>query len=225
MYTKISVVIPALNEEKTIESVIRKIPRDLAKATEIIVVDNASEDRTADIAKKAGATVVYEPKRGYGNAYLAGFAHATGEIIIMADADDTYPIHETGLLLAEMEKSGLDLVLGSRFRGGIKDMPLVNKLGNIMITITTKLLFGMCLSDTTSGFRAIKKGSLRRLALKSPGMDMSPEMLVMASRRGLKIGEVPIEYREREKWLKKLRPFRDGLRMFAAIFRVFLSRD
>ena len=98
---KISVIIPALNEEDVIESTIREIPIDELKKcgfdTEIIVIDNNSTDKTAEIAKKAGAIVIKEPKIGYGNAYLRGFRESTGDIIVMGDADGTYPfdkIHE-----------------------------------------------------------------------------------------------------------------------------------
>ena len=134
---KISIVIPALNEEgivgKTVKSVPIKELEEKGFETEIVVVNNASTDNTAEEASEAGARVVYETKRGYGNAYLRGFKEAKGDIIVMGDADGTYPLNTTYEFIQPLITGKADFVMGSRLRGNIMEgamPPLHRYIGN-----------------------------------------------------------------------------------------------
>lgn len=211
----ISVVLPALNEEATIGICILKIRQafeTMGVRGEIIVADSSS-DATPEIARAAGAVVVHPVHRGYGAAYLEGFAHARGRYIVIGDADNTYDFLEIPLLIRELDK-GADFVVGSRFRGEIKPgamIPLHRYIGNPFLTWVLNRVFSTRFSDTHSGFRAIRADALRRLNLQSWGMEFASEMLVRASREGLKVTEVPITYSHRET-PSKLSSFTDGWR-------------
>src|SRR6266508_1508215 len=156
---QISVVIPCLNEEEAVGSVVDQAWDGIQRSGrdgEVIVVDNDSSDRSAAIAAEHGATVVPEPERGYGSAYLAGLASARGEYIVMGDADETYPIRELGPFVERLEQ-GDDLVLGSRFKGTIHGdaMPWLNRrIGNPILTGLLHLFFGVKVSDAHCGMRA-----------------------------------------------------------------------
>jgi glycosyltransferase involved in cell wall biosynthesis len=211
----VSVLLPALDEERTIASCIGKILqvfRENAISGEIIVAD-ASTDRTAEIARSLGAIVIRPEKKGYGNAYLAAFGEARGQYIILGDSDDTYDFLEIPRLLAPL-KNGADFVIGSRFRGTIHPgsmTPLHRYIGNPVLTWMVNRIFGTRFSDTHSGFRAITRQALDRLSLKSGGMEFASEMLIDASRENLRIEEVPINYYPRRA-PSKLHSFADGWR-------------
>lgn len=212
---EVSVVLPALDEERTIGDCIHKIQsvfRDNAINGEIIVAD-ASSDRTPEIAKALGAQVIRPEKSGYGNAYLAGFAVAQGRYIVMGDADNTYDFFEIPKLIAPL-RTGADFVVGSRFKGTIQkgSMTALHRyIGNPLLTWMLNFIFHTHFSDTHSGFRAITREALDRLPLKTGGMEFASEMLVMASKENLKIAEVPIDYYPR-KTPSKLHSFADGWR-------------
>lgn len=216
---KVSIVIPALNEEGIVGETVKSVPlnklNDMGFNTEIIVVDNASTDKTAQEASDAGAKVVYEKNRGYGNAYLRGFKEATGDIIVMGDADGTYPLEMVPEFVKYISNDDMDFVIGSRFNGKIENgaMPALHKyLGNPMLTKMLNKLFNSNFSDTHCGMRAIKSESLQKLNLKSPGMEFAIEMVIEASVKNLKIKEVPIVYRKRGGGKAKLNSFKDGWR-------------
>ena len=212
---EVSVILPALDEEHTIGNCLQKIRavfHENAIKGEIIVAD-ASTDRTAEIARSMGAIVIYPEKRGYGNAYLAGFRAAHGECFVIGDSDDTYDFSEIPLLLAPLKK-GADLVIGSRFKGSIHPgsmTPLHRYIGNPVLTWMVNRIFGTRFSDTHSGFRAITREGLERLNLKTGGMEFASEMLIMASKENLRIREVPINYYPRTT-PSKLHSFADGWR-------------
>ena len=198
---KISIVIPALNEEgivgKTVKSVPIKELEEKGFETEIVVVDNASTDNTAEEASEAGARVVRENKRGYGNAYLRGFKEAKGDIIVMGDADGTYPLNTTYEFIQPLIKGDADFVMGSRLKGNIQKgaMPALHRyIGNPFLTWMLNSLFSTGISDAHCGMRAIKKEALNKLHLRSGGMEFASEMVIEASREHLKIAEVPITY-------------------------------
>ena len=211
----VSVIIPALDEERTIGECITKIQKvfhDLAVHGEIIVADSSS-DQTGSIAQSLGARVIRPKKSGYGNAYLAGFEHAGGRYIVMGDADNTYDFLEIPKLLAPL-KNGADFVIGSRFRGTINKGSmdgLHRYIGNPVLTWMLNVIFHTRYSDTHSGFRAVTRESLDRLPLKTGGMEFASEMLVMASKEHLKIVEVPVDYYPRLT-PSKLHSFADGWR-------------
>ena len=196
---EISVLIPCLNEEAAVGDVVDQawdgIHRS-ARAGEVIVIDNASTDRSAEVAADHGARVVRESRRGYGSAYLAGIDHAAGRYIVMADADNTYPLHELGPFVDRLER-GDDLVLGSRFQGTIHGdaMPWLNRhVGNPILTGMLNVFFGVKVSDAHCGMRALRRDALPVLDLHSTGMEFASEMVFKAFRRGLRVGEIPIDY-------------------------------
>jgi len=218
---KVSVVIPCLNEEEGVGKAVDFAWTGIARAGctgEVVVVDNGSTDRSAEIAAEHGATVVVEPRRGYGSAYLAGFAAARGEYIVIGDADGTYPFQDLGRFLARLD-SGDDLVMGSRFKGTIHEgaMPVLNRyVGNRVITRTLRLTCGITVSDAYCGMRALRRDILPRLDLQSKGMEFALEMISKASRRGLRVSEVPIDYFVRT-GTTKLNRFEDAARSFRFI--------
>jgi glycosyltransferase involved in cell wall biosynthesis len=212
---EVSVILPALDEERTIGDCIQKIQavfRDNNISGEIIVADS-SADRTPAIAQSLGARVIRPEKDGYGNAYLSAFRHAQGRIIVMGDADDTYDFSEIPLLLGPLN-NGADFVIGSRFRGTIHPgsmSPLHRYIGNPLLTRMINHIFHTRFTDTHSGFRAITRDALNRLTLTTGGMELASEMLVMASKEGLRTEEVPVSYYPRIA-PSKLHSFADGWR-------------
>ena len=156
-HKKISVVIPALNEEEAIQKVIKEIPIDKIKAmgyeTEILIIDNGSTDATPHLAHKNGATVFIQPVRGYGNAYKAGFANAHGDIIVTGDSDSTYPFSDIPIFLALIESRNLDFINTDRLttlRPGV--MEKTHIIGNKILTTACKILYpGFPFKDSHSG--------------------------------------------------------------------------
>ena len=162
----------------------------------MIVVDNGSTDRSAEIATAHHARVIFEPRRGYGRAYLTGLANAQGDYVVMADADGTYPVDELGAFVDQLE-AGKDLVLGSRFQGRIHDraMPWSHRwIGNPILTGMLNRMFGVRVSDAHCGMRALRRSALPALDLHSTGMEFASEMVFKAFRRDLSVAEVPIDY-------------------------------
>jgi glycosyltransferase involved in cell wall biosynthesis len=211
----VSVVIPCLDEAENIERCVLSAQEGLAGIDgkgEVIVVDNASEDDSARLAAKAGARVVSERRRGYGQAYLAGFAAARGRYIVMADADLTYDFNEIPRFVAELE-AGAELVLGDRMdniRPGA--MPWLHRyIGNPILTGLLNLFFRTGVNDAHCGMRALRRDVLPRLELRTTGMEFASEMVIRASKEKLKIAEFPIEYHPRG-GQSKLSSFRDGWR-------------
>ena len=211
----VSVVIPCLNEAASIERCVRAARDTLARAGiegEVIVVDNGSDDGSGDLAARAGARVVVEPRRGYGSAYLAGLAAARGEHVVMADADLTYDFNEIPRFLGELQ-AGADMVVGNRMeniRPGA--MPALHRyVGNPLLTGVLNLFFRTGVHDAHCGMRAIRRDALPALGLRSLGMEFASEMIVRASKAGLEIRELPIEYHPRG-GESKLSRFRDGWR-------------
>ncbi len=219
----ISVIFPCFNEEKSIVSSVSDAKKTLAlyiknHKAEIIVVDNSSTDRSAFLAKKAGAKVIKEAVRGYGSALKTGFSKAKGDILIMADADNTYPLSKIPTFIREIQK-GADMVLGSRFQGTMAPgaMPFFNHyIGNPLLTFLLNIFYGTAISDTQTGMRAITKTAWKSLRMKSDGMELASEMIIKAISRQLKISEIPIDY-EKRTGTSKLSPLRDAIRHILSI--------
>ncbi len=212
----VSIVIPALNEERGIRRTLDAIPRqaleDMGYWTQVIVVDNGSTDSTAEIAKAAGAEVVSEPRRGYGSAYKAGFAQVQGSIIATADADCTYPMEEIPRFVEMIEVEGLDFITGNRFGQEVERlMPLSNRVGNAVLTFAFVTLFRLNLADSQSGMWVFRRELLDRMKLRADSMALSEEIKIEACRFcGSEWKEVPIKYADRVGDVK-LRRWRDGL--------------
>jgi glycosyltransferase involved in cell wall biosynthesis len=211
----ISVVIPCLNEEQNITDCVRAAREaiDAMKVSgEVVVADNNSEDGSARLAREAGARVVTEPRRGYGSAYLAGFAAARGRYIVMADADLTYDFEEIPRFVDALE-DGAEMVIGNRMdniRPGA--MPWLHQyVGNPILTGLLNLFFSTGVSDAHCGMRALRRDVLARLDLRTTGMEFASEMVIRASKENLRITEFPIEYHPRG-GESKLSSFRDGWR-------------
>jgi glycosyltransferase involved in cell wall biosynthesis len=179
---------------------------------EVIVSDNASDDRSAELAAAAGARVVHEPRRGYGSAYLAGFNAACGRYIVMADADLTYDFNEIPRFVEQLEQ-GAELVMGDRM-GNIQPgaMPWLHRyVGNPVLTGVLNLFFRAGVSDAHCGMRALRRDVLPRLDLRTTGMEFASEMVIRAAKEQLDIREFPIEYHPRG-GESKLSSWRDGWR-------------
>jgi glycosyl transferase family 2 len=196
---EISVVIPCLNEQNAVGSVVDDAWEGIeasGRPGEVIVVDNASTDDSARVAAEHGATVAREERPGYGSAYLAGLAYAQGEYVVMADADGTYPLRELAPFVERLA-GGDELVVGSRFEGTIhgEAMPWLNRhVGNPILTGLLNLLFGVKVSDAHCGMRAVRRTALETLDLHSTGMEFASEMVFKAFRRDLRVSELPIDY-------------------------------
>jgi glycosyltransferase involved in cell wall biosynthesis len=211
----VSVVIPCLNEAENIEQCVHTALAAMEAAGiagEVVVADNGSEDGSAELARRAGARVVLEPVRGYGSAYLAGFAAAHGEYILMADADLTYDFNEIPRFLAKLE-AGADMIIGDRMQNIQPGaMPWHHRyIGNPLLSRLLNLLFHTGVKDAHCGMRAFRREHLERLDLRTSGMEFASEMVVRAAKAGLEIRQLPIEYRPRG-GESKLSSFRDGWR-------------
>ena len=210
-----SVVIPCLNEEQNIEECVRRARAVLDRHRilgEVIVADNDSEDASAAIAAAAGAIVVHEPERGYGKAYMAGFAAARGRFILMADADLTYDFEEIPRFLAELER-GADMVIGNRMKNIHPGaMPWHHRyIGNPLLSGFLNLLFRTGVEDAHCGMRALRRDVLPRLDLRTTGMEFASEMVIRAAKERLNLRQFAIEYHPR-RGESKLSSFRDGWR-------------
>jgi glycosyltransferase involved in cell wall biosynthesis len=211
----VSVVIPCLNEADNIQECVGQARRALEASQtpgEVIVVDNASTDGSGDLASAAGARVVLEPERGYGSAYLAGFANARGQYVVMADADLTYDFGEIPRFVSELE-DGADMVIGNRMKNIHPGaMPWHHRyIGNPLLSGLLNLLFRTGVDDAHCGMRAFRRSVLPQLDLRTTGMEFASEMVIRAAKEKLVIRQFPIEYHPRG-GESKLSSFRDGWR-------------
>ncbi|MCK5632694.1 glycosyltransferase family 2 protein [bacterium] len=211
---KLSIILPCLNEECSIGKSIEKIELTFKENNlngEIIIVDNNSTDNSAKVAKQYKINYIFEKKRGYGNAYLAGLNKAKGEYIIMGDPDGSYDFNEIPNFLKELEKN--DFIVGSRYLGKMKKgaMPISHKyIGNPIIRLFLRLN-GLKMKETCTGFIGINKNILKIINPKQTGMEFSSELLVKAKSNNITIKEIPITYHNRI-GKSKINEIRDGLR-------------
>jgi glycosyltransferase involved in cell wall biosynthesis len=195
----IAVVIPAFNEDSSILRVLEDIPSGLVD--EIVVVDNHSTDQTASIARAAGATVLFEPRRGYGSACLTGVAYVLGrgyDLIVFLDADYSDHPEEMTLLVEKITLAGFDMVIGSRSTGAMQEgaMPPHARFGNWLATSLIRLLWRERFTDL-GPFRAITSDALRRIGMRDTNYGWTVEMQIKAARLKLRNTEVPVSYRKR----------------------------
>jgi hypothetical protein len=215
---EVTVVMPCLNEARTVGVCVAKAKRCLERLGvrgEVVVADNGSTDGSQDIARSAGARVIHAERRGYGAALQAGIAAAHGRFVIMGDADDSYDFNELGPFVDRL-RAGDDLVMGNRFKGGIKPgaMPWLHRyVGNPVLTGILNLFFHTPIRDAHCGLRGFRKDAYAQLGLTTSGMEFASEMVVKACLLKQKISEVPIvlhpDGRDRP---PHLRSFRDGWR-------------
>jgi glycosyltransferase involved in cell wall biosynthesis len=212
----VSIVMPCLNEEDSIAICVEKAKEWLERSGyrgEVLVVDNGSTDRSRELALAAGARVIAEPRRGYGRAYLTGIPQARGKYIVMGDCDDTYDFTNLEPLITPL-RHGYDLVVGNRYAGGIRPGAMTwshRHIGTPLITFLLRLFTGARLGDSQCGLRAFTREAYQRMGLHSTGMEFASEMILKATRRGLRVAEVPIPYFPRL-GETKLNTFRDGWR-------------
>ena len=215
---ELTILMPCLNEAETVATCVRKARDFLQRAGvvgEVLVADNGSSDGSAELAERAGARVVRVEKKGYGSALRAGIAAAQGRFVIMADADDSYDFSRIDEFLESL-RAGHELVIGHRFRGGIRPgaMPWLHRyLGNPVLSFIGRLFFSCRIGDFHCGLRGIDRDAALRLGLQAPGMEFASEMIVKAALAGWKIDEVPTilspDGRSRP---PHLRSWRDGWR-------------
>lgn len=213
---EVSVVMPCLNEEKSIGICIKKIKEVFKKegiSGEIIVADNGSVDHSVEIAQSAGVKVVLEKQRGYGAAYLRGLKEARGRYIVIADSDNTYDFYAIPRFLKSL-RVGFDFVIGSRFKGKIQKGAMTwshRYIGNPILSGMCRLFFHTRLSDIHCGMRAFTNQAYSKMRLISLGMEFATEMVVCALQNKFKIVEIPINYYPRE-GKSKLKSFSDAWR-------------
>lgn len=198
----VSVVVPALNERENIPQTIAAIPvetlRSQGHETEIVVVDNGSTDGTGRLARQLGAKVIVQPVRGYGNAYMAGFANCSGEVIATGDADRTYPFEILPEVMVTLESENIDFLTTNRLDGlrpGV--MSRSHLWGNKGLSVVARQLFGVPFRDSQSGMWVFRRKVWHALRVRSGGMAFSQEIKVEAFRHGFKCVEMPITYRPR----------------------------
>lgn len=215
---ELSVVMPCLNEAETLATCIRKARACLDRlgvAGEVVVADNGSSDGSQEIAAREGARVVPVAEKGYGSALRGGIAAARGRYVIMGDADDSYDFSSLDPFLDRL-RAGDELVMGNRFRGGIRPgaMPLLHRyLGNPVLTAIGRLFFHCPAGDFHCGLRGFSKAAHDRLGLQTTGMEFASEMVISATLRGLRVSEVPtILSKDGRSRPPHLRTWRDGWR-------------
>ena len=198
-HKKLTIVIPALNEELGIEKTIRAVPRaeidKIGYHTQVLVVDNGSDDATAELAARAGAVVVPEPNRGYGTALKRGFAAADGDVIVTADADATYPLEDIPRLVQILDSENLDFITTNRFALLQREaMSNRNRIGNAVLSWTMRLLFRLKIDDSQSGMWVFRREILKNLKLSS-NTPLSQEIKIEACHFArCRWREVPIQY-------------------------------
>ena len=212
----VTIVLPCLNEEAAIAATVAEALRGLQQAEldgEVLVVDNGSTDRSAELAERAGARVIGESRRGYGAAHRAGIQAALGDIVVMADADQTYDLEHVGDLVRPL-LDGHELVIANRLAGPLERgaMPLLHRhIGTPLLNRLISAWTRVPVADSQSGYRAFWRETMLDLNVRAPGMEYASEMLLKAGRRGLPMTDVPSTYRVRV-GESKLRTFSDGWR-------------
>jgi glycosyltransferase involved in cell wall biosynthesis len=230
---ELSIVIPCLDEADTVASCVEKAQRVIAAnniAGEVLVADNGSRDKSAEIARNAGARVVPISPRGYGNALMGGIAAARGKFVIMGDADASYDFEEIPPFLWKL-REGYDLVQGCRLPAGggtvLPDaMPILHRwCGNPLFSLIARRWFHAPINDVYCGMRGFRKAAYERLNQQCTGMEFAVEMIIKASLFGQRIAEVPITLHpdERKQHAPHLRTFRDGWRSLR-FFLIFSPR-
>jgi glycosyltransferase involved in cell wall biosynthesis len=224
---KLSVVIPVYNEKNTVEEIIKLVRAVDGIEKEIIIVDDASKDGTVEILKKLQLSqpdlkiVFKEGNKGKGDTLKIGFKMTTGDYVIVQDADLEYDPQDYQKLIRTLNEGRVDVVYGSRFSGNYEDMTNLHYFGNKLLTLATNLFFGVMLTDMETCYKLIPGDFVRKLEIKSSRFDFEPEITAKILKSGLRIKEVPISYKGRNKFEGKKISWKDG---FAAIFTLIKYR-
>ena len=221
---RVSFLIPALDEEATIGEVLDRI-QELGLDSQVIVVDDGSTDRTAEIAEGRADVVLRQPNRGKGAALRAAIPHVDGEIVVIQDADMEYDPAEVPALIEPIERGVADVVYGSRLRGGRPQRAYLfwHLVGTRFLSLLTNILFNTTLSDMETGYKAFRAEVLRALDLREDGFGIEPEITGKICKRGLRIYELPIAYYGRTYAEGKKITWRDGFGAIRVLLRVRIS--
>jgi glycosyltransferase involved in cell wall biosynthesis len=200
---KVSVIMPVYNEESTIEEILRRV-KAVEVATEILVIDDGSTDRTRDILEKMNddeqlRVILHDRNRGKGAAVRTGFQHATGEVFLIQDADLEYDPRDIPSLLRPIEEDIADVVYGSRFLGGPRRSVMFwHMVANRMLTFMTNLLYNTILSDMETGYKVFKREIVDGMQIHANGFDFEPEFTAKILKKKVRVYEVPISFNPRD---------------------------
>jgi glycosyltransferase involved in cell wall biosynthesis len=225
----VSVVIPVFNEEATVGNVVTRTQKTLKQmeiSYEILVVDDGSNDKSANIAQKLETHVLRKMHQGKGLALRHGFMHTKGEIVVTLDADGSHKPEEIPQVLRYIMEDRADFIVGSRFLDSEDNktkIPKMNRAGNGMFNDLIGYLTGVEITDSQSGFRAIRSSLIKKMRLHSYGYEVEAEMLIKALRMDARVAETPISFVQRTWGRSKLDPIRDGARILYAIITSYLS--
>ena len=217
----VAVLIPCYNEETTIYDVVSKFKKALPEA-EIYVYDNCSTDNTADEARRAGAIVKYEKKRGKGNVVKSMFKDIDTDIYITVDGDMTYNIDDAPKMIKLIEDKHLDMVVAARKKASAKSYPACHEFGNKIYNIIMKILFGGNFTDIFSGFRAFSKDFVKSFKVSAEGFDIEAEMTIYSLVTNKRCAEIASEYYSRPAGShSKLSTIKDGFKVLLKILILF----
>jgi len=218
---KIKVIIPALNEEHSVDKVIKDFKRELPKS-EIIVIDGFSKDNTREIAKRAGAKVIMQSvPGGKGIAVREAFRNIDADIYVMVDGDDTYPADRVKDLIRPIIENRADIVLGTRTKKERDSMSFAHNFGNYVITKTLNFFFKTKLTDVLTGYRAIRRDVVKNLILLEDGFAIETEMTIKGIMEHYRTIEIPVKYKKRKGSESKLKTFKHGRIIMIALILLF----
>jgi len=217
----VAILIPCLNEELTIRRVINSFRSALPDA-QVVVVDNASGDGTADVARACGATVLREGRRGKGNAVRRAFREVDASIYVLVDGDDTYPAERVHDLIAPVRAGDADVVVGTRLDVEGSEFKRLNRLGNHLLLKAVNTVFASRITDLLSGYRVMTREFVRQVPVLSTGFEVETELSILALERGFRTVEIPVRLGARPPGSKsKIRLWSDGLRILKEILTLF----
>jgi len=219
---RVAVLIPCLNEEKTIGKVVRGFRAAIPQAL-VIVFDNGSLDATATEARAAGAQVVVEKRRGKGHVVRSMFARTDADVFVMVDGDDTYPADRVQALLDPVICGEADMAVGTRISHlSNSDFKAVNRMGNKLYRCAVNWIFGAHITDVLSGYRCMSRRLVRGIPLSATGFEVEAELTIKALQRGYRIVEVPVDLRARPRGShSKIRVLADGVKILVTVLALF----
>ena len=221
---KIAVLIPCYNEELTIEKVVKDFKKELPDA-DIYVYDNNSKDKTAEIAKNAGAIVKHEYRQGKGNVVRSMFRDIDADIYVMVDGDDTYPAEFVHELIKPIRDGQADMTIGDRLSNGTyqeENKRKFHEFGNNLVKKGINMLFDTKLKDIMTGYRVFNKIFVKNMPVMTPKFEIETEMTIFALTNNMQVVNVPITYRDRPEGSEsKLNTVSDGIKVVKTIFNMF----